>query len=144
MIPLALLKTLQQCLKSIHLFMDWTTEDQCVNYSEWKRKLKNRINNYENCLWENYVESHLHLFLLHQTFSEISPTAYRTITSLYLESVPKLNIQLRLTVNFGLQSGLQWLRKENSDKSLFCDLESKDLYHFVSQCPYLRNDWTRF
>ena len=86
---------------------------------------KNRIKTYEKCLWETYVESHLHLSLLHQTFSEISPTGYWTITSLYPDFVPKLNIQLRLMVNFGLQSGLPWLRKENIEKCLFCNLELK-------------------
>ena len=125
-------------------FFGLATEDQCVNYPEWKCTLKNRINTYENCLWETYVESHLHLSLLHQTFSEISPTGYWTITSLYPDLVPKLNIQLRLMVNFGLQSGLPWLRKENIDKCLFCNLESEDLYHFVLRCPYFRNDWIRF
>ena len=86
----------------------------------------------------------MHLSLLHQTFSEISPTGYWTITSSYPDLVPKLNIQLRLIVTFGLQSGLPWLRKENIDKCLFCNLESEDLHHFVLRCPYFRNDWTRF
>ena len=53
------------------LFLSWATEDLCVNYSEWKCALKNKINTYKNCLWETYVKSHLHLSLLHQTFSEI-------------------------------------------------------------------------
>ena len=83
-------------------FLDKATEDQCVNYSEWKCTLKNRINTYENCLWETYVKSHLHLSLLHQTFSEISPTGYWTITSLYRGLVSKLNIQLRLMVILAL------------------------------------------
>ena len=87
------------------LFLDWATEDQCLTYPEWKCTLTKRIITYENCLWETYVESHLHLSLLHQTFSEISPTGYWTITSLYPDLVPKLNTQLRLMVNFGLQSG---------------------------------------
>ena len=126
------------------LFLAWATEDQCVNYSEWKCALKNRINTYENCLWETYVESHLYLSLLHQTFSEISATGYWTVTYSYPDLVPKLNIQLRLMVNFGLQSGLPWLRKENIDKCLFCSLESEDLYHFALRCLYFRNDWTRF
>ena len=76
------------------LFLAWATEDQYVKYSECS--LKNRINTHENCLWKTYVESHLHLTLLHQTFSEISPTGYLTITSSYPDLVPKLNIQLRL------------------------------------------------
>ena len=101
------------------LFLSWATEDQCVNYSEWKCALKNKINTYENCLWETYVKSHLHLSLLHQTFSEIWPINYWTITSSYPDLVPKLNIQLILMVDFGLQSGLPWLRKENIDKCLF-------------------------
>ena len=98
-------------------------DDQCANYSEWKCTLKNRINTYENCLWETYLESHLHLSLLHQTFSEISRTVYWTIISLYPDLVPKLNIQLRLMVNFGLPSGLPWLKKESIDKCLFGNLE---------------------
>ena len=72
------------------LFLDWATEDQCVDYSEWKCTLKHRINTYENCLWETYVGSHLHLSLLHQTFSEISPAGYWTITSLHPDLVPKV------------------------------------------------------
>ena len=54
---------------NLHDLFFWTgPQDQCVNYPEWKCTLKNRINTYENCLWETYVESHLHLSLLHQTF----------------------------------------------------------------------------
>ena len=83
-----------------------------------------------------------HFLRLHQTFSEILPTGYWIITSLYPDLFPKQNTQLRLMVNFGLQSELPWLRKENIDKCLFCNLESKDWYHFVLWCPYFRNGWS--
>ena len=62
----------------------------------------------------------------------------------FLQIVSKVNIQLRLIGNYGLQSGLPWLRKEKSDACLLCKTESEDLSHFVLRCPYFRNDWIRF
>ena len=115
-----------------------------MSYGEWKCTLRNRISIFENSLWETYTENHSHMSLFHQTLTEISPSNYWKITSLYPDLVSKVNIQLRLIGNYGLQSGLPWLRKEKSDACLLCKTESEDLSHFVLRCPYFRNDWIRF
>ena len=102
-----------------------------MSYGEWKCTLRNRISIFENSLWKTYTENHLHMSLFHQTFTKISPSNYWEITSLYPDVVSKVNIQLRLIGNYGLQSGLPWLRKEKSDACFLCKTESEDLSHFV-------------
>ena len=68
-------------------------------YGEWKCTLRNRISIFENSLWETYPENLSHMSLFHQTFTEISPSNYWKITSLYPGLVSKVNIQLRLIGN---------------------------------------------
>ena len=127
-----------------HLFLNWATENHAMSYDEWKCTLTNRISIFENSLSETYTENHSHMSLFHQSFTEISPSNYWKITSLYPDLVCKVNIQLRLIGNYGLQSGLPWLRKDKSDACLLCKTECEDLSHFVLRCPYFRNDWIRF
>ena len=104
------------------LLLSWATESHAMSYGEWKCTLRNRISIFENSLWETYTENHSYMSLFHQTFTGISPSNYWKITSLYPDLVPKVNIQLRLTGNYGLQSGLPWLRKEKVMHACFVKL----------------------
>ena len=110
----------------------------------WKNIIKDRIDHFQTQEWQDYIDSHPYLILVHQTFSELKPSQFWRITSDHPDSVPKLNLQLRLMGNFGLQSSLPWLRADNSDKCLLCKRESETLYHFVLRCPYFKSDWIRF
>ena len=76
--------------------------------------------------------------------------------SVYLTWSPRRNVQLRLTGNLGLQSGILWLRIKSEDKCLLCSIENEDIIHFVSlrcryiihfvslRCRYFFNDWKSF
>ena len=43
--------------------------------------------------------------------------------------------------NFGLQSGIPWLRIKSEDNCLLCSIEKEDMIHFAL---YFFNDWKSF
>ena len=110
-----LVKNISEILQKytlINYFHTWSHEGHFPNYLNWKNIIKDRIDHFKTQEWQDYIDSHPYLILVHQNLSELTPSQFWGITSDHPDLVPKLNLQLRLMGNFGLQSSLPWLRAE--------------------------------
>ena len=87
----------------INYFHTWYYEEHFPSYLNWKNIVKDSTDHFQQQEWQDYIDSHPYLILLHQNLSELTPSRFWRITSDHPDLVPKLNLQLRLMGNFGFE-----------------------------------------
>ena len=105
-----------------------------------------------HCLWDkifdseriasgSFCESHPNMRVAHSCLEDVSPFCFWSRADQFLDSVSRLDVQVRLMGNLGLNGSLPWLR--NTDGAI-CFISKEDIEvwtHLFLDCFYFRNNF---
>ena len=69
------------------------------------------------------------------------PLLTRVIGMKIPDLVSRLHVQIRLMGNFGFSAELRWASKADDAICFICKERNDDLYHFLFDCPYIRDNF---
>ena len=116
-------------------FESWFHNSIFPNYLSWKTIVKNKINKYEENAWNEYAPSHPNLHIVRACLEHVPPSMLWAIVNIYPNLAVRQHVHVRLTGNFGLNSGIPWLAKTDGFLCFICREDNETLSHFFFDCP---------
>ena len=110
-------------------------------YLSWKAIVKTKIREFEENAWIEFVQKHPSFKFARTCLDNVSPHKFWSISDQYPDLVCRLHVQIRLMGNFGFSAELPWASKADDALCFICKESNDNLYHFLFDCPYFRDNF---
>ena len=89
----------------------------------------------------DFVQKHPSFKFARTCLDNVSPHKFWSISNQYPDLVSRLHVQIRLLGNFGFSAELPWASKADDALCFICKESNDNLYHFLFDCPYFRDNF---
>ena len=103
--------------------------------------MRHKIFDFERHAWDNLCESHPDMRVAHSCLGNVPPFCFWSLANQFPDLVSRLNIQVRLLSNFGLNECIRWLQNIDGAICIICKGEIESVTHFLLDCSYFRNNF---
>ena len=103
--------------------------------------MKTKILEFEENAWIDFVQKHPSFKFARTCLDNVSPHKFWSISDQYPDLVCRLHVQIRLMGNFGFRAKLPWASKADDALCFICKESNDNLYHFLFDCPYFRDNF---
>ena len=143
-VSLGILPTICEVLQKYDLFNyfdTWFSDSVFPTYLCWKAIVKTKIREFEENAWIDFVQKHPSFKFARTCLDNVSPHKFWFISNQYPDLVSRLHVQIRLLGNFGFSAELPWASKADDALCFICKESNDNLYHFLFNCPYFRDNF---
>ena len=121
-------------------FENWHDSSTFLTYTRWKKIVRDKIFDFERHAWDSFCESHPDMRVAHSCLENVPPFCFWSLANQFPDLVSRLQIQVRLISNFGLNGCIPWLQNTDDAICFICKEEIESVTHFLLDCSYFKNN----
>ena len=113
-----------------HYFEHWHNSSTFPIYSSWKKIVLDKICDFEGRAWDSFCESHPNMRVVQSCLENVCPFHFWSLANQFPDLVSRMQVQVRLMGNFGLNGSLSWLQNTDGVICFICkeDIEKCDAF----------------
>ena len=123
-----------------HFFVSWLPDSTFQTYSNWKCIVKTKLRDFEDNAWADYYVNHPGMHIAQACLRNVTPYQFWCLADNYPSFVSRMQIQIRLMGNFGLNEGVPWHVGTNRSLCLICKEGTEDVTHFLLDYPFFKEN----